>query len=105
MTDLGVLQSRARQDVQATTDTSWFTVDIEESGLIVVEAIGAANSDPWLVVYDDLGRDVGQNDDSGDGLDSLVTARVERGTYIVGVKQYEGQGLIRLLMERYVRAQ
>ncbi len=105
VTDLGVLQSRARQDVQATTTITWFSVDIEEAGLILVEAIGAANSDPWLVVYDDLGREVGQNDDSGDGLDSLVTARVERGTYIVGVKQYEGQGLIRLLMERYVRAQ
>jgi hypothetical protein len=48
---------------------------------------------------------MGQNDDYGDGLDSLVTAKVERGTYIVGVKQYEGQGLIRLVMERYIRAQ
>ncbi len=103
--DLGILQSRAREDVQATTETTWFSVEIEEPGLMLVEAIGAANSDPWLVVYDDLGRELGQNDDHGDGLDSLVTAKVERGTYIVGVKQYEGQGLIRLVMERYIRAQ
>ncbi len=106
VTDLGVLQSRLRQDVQATTDVTWFTIDVEETGLLVLEAIGGGNSDPWLVVYDDLGRTIGQNDDYGDGLDSLVMSRVQEGTYIIGVRQYDGgQGLIRLLAERYVRAQ
>ncbi len=105
-TDLGVLESRLRQDVQSASDTVWYTVDVDESSLLVVEAIAGGNSDPWLVVYDDLGRQVGQNDDYGDGLDSLVMARVERGTYIIGVKQYDGgSGFIRLLAERYVRAQ
>lgn len=105
-TDLGVLESRSRQDVQSSGDTTWFTIDIESASLLVVEAIGGGSSDPWLVVYDDLGRQVGQNDDYGDGLDSLVMARVDRGTYIIGVKQYDGgSGFIRLLAERYVRAQ
>ncbi len=105
VTDLGVLQSRMRHDVQAGVDVDWFSLDVEEAGLLLVEAIGGGNSDPWLVVYDDLGRQIGQNDDYGDGLDSLVTARVQEGTYIIGVRQYEGsQGLIRLLAERYVRA-
>jgi hypothetical protein len=94
-----------RHDVQAGVDVDWFSLDVEEAGLLLVEAIGGGNSDPWLVVYDDLGRQIGQNDDYGDGLDSLVTARVQEGTYIIGVRQYEGsQGLIRLLAERYVRA-
>ena len=106
VTDLGVLQSRLRQDVQAATDVKWFTLTIEDAGLLVVEAIGGGGSDPWLVVYDDLGRLIGQNDDYGDGLDSLVMSRIQEGTYIIGVRQYEGgQGLIRLLAERYVRAQ
>ena len=106
VTDLGVLQSRLRQDVQAAEDVTWFSIDFEDSGLLVVEAIAAGNSDPWLVVYDDLGREIGQNDDYGDGLDSLVMARVQEGTYIIGVRQYnEGQGFIRLLAERYVRAE
>ncbi|SFS19034.1 PPC domain-containing protein [Yoonia litorea] len=106
VTDLGVLQSRLRQDVQATTSVSWFTIELEAAGLLVVEAIGGGNSDPWLVVYDDLGRSIGMNDDYGDSLDSLVFARVQAGTYIVGVRQYEGgPGLIRLLAERYVRAE
>ena len=106
VTDLGSLETRLRQDVQATTDTTWFTISVEEPSLLVIEAIGGGNSDPWLVVYDDFGRQVGLNDDYGDGLDSLVMARVDFGTYIVGVRQYDGGlGLIRLLMERYVRAQ
>lgn len=105
-TDLGVLENRARQDVQATDAVTWFTVDVLDNSLLVIEAIGGGNSDPWLVVYDDLGREVGQNDDYGDGLDSLVMARVQSGTYIIGVRQFDsGQGLIRLLAERYVRAQ
>ncbi|EBA13785.1 DVUA0089 family protein [Roseobacter sp. CCS2] len=106
VTDLGALTSRLRQDVSATEDVTWFSIDFEDAGLLVVEAIANGNSDPWLVVYDDLGRQVGLNDDYGDGLDSLIAARLQAGTYIIGVRQYEGgQGFIRLLAERYVRAQ
>ena len=106
VTDLGVLQSRTRQDVQASDDVTWFSIDFEDAGLLVVEAIANGNSDPWLIVYDDLGREIGQNDDYGDGLDSLVMARLQPGTYIIGVRQYDGgQGFVRLLAERYIRAQ
>lgn len=105
-TDLGLVQTRLRQDVQAKSEVTWFTVDVDDSSLLVIEAIATGNSDPWLVVYDDLGREVGQNDDYGDGLDSMVMGRVQAGTYIIGVKQYDdGQGFVRLLIERYVRAQ
>lgn len=106
VTEMGTLQNRLRQDVKASSDVSWFTVEIEEAGLLVVEAIAAGAGDPWLVVFDDLGRQVGQNDDYGTGLDSLVMGRIQPGTYIIGVKQYDdSQGFIRLLAERYVRAQ
>ena len=106
VTDLGPLQSRMRQDVPAGSDVTWFSLDLEEAGLLVIEAIGGGNSDPWLIIFDDLGREIGQNDDYGDGLDSLVMARLQEGTYIIGVRQYDGgQGFIRLLAERYVRAE
>jgi len=106
VTDLGALTSRLRQDVQATEDVTWFSLDFDDAGLLVVEAIANGSSDPWLVVYDDLGRQIGLNDDYGDGLDSLVMARLQPGTYIIGVRQYDGgQGFVRLLAERYVRAQ
>lgn len=105
VTDLGTLTSRTRQDVQATSDVSWFSLDFEEAGLLVVEAIANGNSDPWLVLYDDLGRQVGVNDDYGDGLDSMIAARLQAGTYIVGVRLFEGnQGFVRLAAERFVPA-
>jgi hypothetical protein len=104
-TNLGMLESRLRQDVTATSDVSWFTVDVDDGDLLVVEAIANGSSDPWLVVYDDLGRMIGQNDDYGDGLDSLVMGRIQGGTYIIGVKQFDdSQGFVRLVAERYVRA-
>lgn len=106
VTDLGVLSSRIRQDVQATADVTWFSLEFEDAGLLVAEAIANGNSDPWLVIYDDLGRQVGLNDDYGDGLDSLIAVRLQAGTYIIGVRQYDGgQGFVRLVAERYVRAQ
>jgi len=106
VTDLGVLQSRMRQDVKSDTDVTWFSLDFQEAGLMIVEAISGGENDPWLIVFDDLGREIGQNDDYGDGLNSLVMARVQPGTYIIGVRHFDGgQGFIRLLAERYVRAE
>ncbi|WP_296427888.1 DVUA0089 family protein [Yoonia sp.] len=105
-TNLGTLASRLREDVQATGAVTWYTVDIADSSLVLVEAIAAGNSDPWLVVYDDLGRKIGENDDYAGALDSMVIGRVQGGTYIIGVRQAgENQGFVRLLIERYIRAQ
>lgn len=105
VTDLGVLESRLRQDLQVTENVSWYSVDMTAPGLLLIEAIGGADTDAWLIVFDDLGREIGMNDDYGDSLDSFVAARVQDGTFIIGVRQYEGgQGLVRLLAERYVRA-
>jgi len=106
VTDLGALQDRIREDVQATETVTWFSVTVDDPGLLVAEAIGATDIDPWLTVYDDLGRLIGQNDDHAEGLDSFVAARVDRGTYIVGVSHYgSNTGLVRLLLERWVQPQ
>jgi hypothetical protein len=107
-TALGTLDKRMRNDIQVGQTAQWYTVYIPQNGLLLVEAIAAGdNGDPWLVLYDDFGRQIGMNDDAGDALNSLLTARVQTGTYLVGVKQVgdSAQGFIRLLMERYVPAQ
>ena len=105
ITDLGMLETRLRTDVQAGTEVVWHMVEIAEPGMILIEAIGTLNSDPWLVLFDDFGREIAQNDDHGAGLDSQIAARVTAGQYLVGVKQFQdGSGIIRLAMERYVRA-
>lgn len=108
VTDLGPLQARMRQDLQLGPDTSWFTVDVPESSLLLIEAIAAGDdSDPWLVIFDDLGRQVAVNDDSGDSLNSMIAARVQAGKYVIGTKQVGDnvQGFVRLVLEQYVPAE
>ena len=108
ITDLGELASRMRQDVQLGDDASWFTVDIPQAGLLLIEAIApAGKGDPWLVLFDDFGRQLALNDDAGDDLDAMVTARVQAGTYMIGVRDVGNgsSGLARLLLERFVPAQ
>ncbi len=106
-TELGKLDTRMRHDVRVDNIASWFTIEIPETGMMLVEAIAAGDDgDPWLVIYDDLGRRLGLNDDAGDSLNSLLTARVQPGTYVIGLKQVgeDAQGFVRLLLERYVPA-
>lgn len=106
VTSLGVAANRLRQDVQVSNDVAWYSIDIAEASLILVEAIAAGDGgDPWLVMFDDLGRKIAENDDGNDGLNSMITARVQTGTYLIGVRQVgDAQGFVRLVMERYVPA-
>ncbi|AGI69944.1 hypothetical protein OAN307_c45940 [Octadecabacter antarcticus 307] len=105
---LGELQTRLRQDVTVGGDAIWYSFDIYAGGLVLVEAIAQGQGDPVLVMYDDLGRLVGYNDDSDEygSVDSLLTVRVQPGTYLVAVRQLDNQtqGLIRMVFERYVPA-
>lgn len=103
---LGELATRLRLDVNTTGDATWYSFEIYEGGLVLVEAIAQGQGDPVLVMYDDLGRQVGYNDDHDGGLDSLLTVRVQPGTYLVAVRQLDNDtiGFVRMLMERYVPA-
>ena len=107
VTALGGLTTRLRQDVQTTDKATWFSFDVAQPGLVLIEAVTNGQGDPTLTLFDDFGRQLAYNDDSGDSFDSLVTARVMPGTYLVAVRQLgEGtQALTRLLFERYVPAQ
>jgi len=107
ITTLGTLDTRLRQDITSTPEVQWFSVEMPEAGLLLVESVAVNGEiDPWMVAYDDLGRKIGQNDDYGDGFDSLLAARVAAGTYIIGVKQLEdeGTGNLRMVLERYTAA-
>lgn len=107
VTALGPLATRLRQDIQSTDTTTWFSFDVTEPGLVLVEAVTNGMGDPSLVLFDDFGREIAYNDDGPTSLDPLLTARVMPGTYLLGVRQLgEGtQALTRLLFERYVPAQ
>ncbi len=106
--DAGSLQTRLRQDAMIDGATTWFSFDVPEYGLVVVEAIAASEGgDPHLVLFDDLGRKLTENDDTGEGLDSMVAARLNRGTYLFGVKDIASAAPVpvRLALERFVPAE
>lgn len=107
VTDLGPLGNRVRQDISITDVMTWMSFDIDQAGLVVVEVVSNGIGDPTMVLYDDFGRLVAENDDYGGGLDPLVAARVTTGTYLVGVRHFnDGEtGPVRVLFERYVPAQ
>lgn len=104
---LGTLGTRLRQDAQMTSQATWYAFDIDQAGLVLIEAISNGIGDPIAYLYDDFGRQIAMNDDNGQTLDSLITARVLPGTYLLGVRHLSDgqQGLIRVLFERYVPAQ
>ena len=106
VTDLGELSTRLREDANVGGDAVWYSFDISEGGMVLVEAIAQGQGDPVLYMYDDLGRQVGYNDDTNGSLNSLLTVRVQPGTYLVAAKQLDGmtQGFIRMVFERYVPA-
>lgn len=106
VTQLGELTTRMRQDVNVGGEAVWYSLDVYEGGLLLVEAIAQGQGDPVLVIYDDLGRQVGYNDDANGSLDSMLTLRIQPGTYMVAVRQLDNsmQGFIRLVFERYVPA-
>lgn len=106
VTKLGEITTRLRQDVNVGGDAAWYAFDVYDGGLMLVEAIAQGQGDPVLFMYDDLGRQVGYNDDADGTLNSLLTVRIQPGTYLVAVKQLDGatQGFIRLVFERYVPA-
>jgi hypothetical protein len=107
ITALGPLSTRLRTDIQSTGTATWFSFDVAQPGLVVIEAVTNNMGDPMLVLYDDFGREVAFNYDNGSSLDSLIAARVMPGTYVVGVRQMyaEAPVLTRMLFERYVPAQ
>jgi len=108
VTHLGALETRLRQDGDVSDVATWYSVDVADPGLLVIEAVSAdEEGDPWVALYDDFGRQVGVNDDFGSGYDSFLAARVLTGTYMVAVKQVAAgtTSRIRVGFERYVPAQ
>ncbi|MEN8895847.1 MAG: PPC domain-containing protein, partial [Yoonia sp.] len=84
VTDLGVLQTTQRHDLQTSGDVQWFTITMPQASLLLAEAIAPVDGDPWLVIFDALGRKVGFSDDTGESLNSTIPLRINAGTYIIG---------------------
>lgn len=105
--DLGVLPGRLVRDVQISgQQATWFSFEVDQQGAVVIDAVEVTDSDPLLILYNDLGQEIAYNDDHGGTLDSQITARVPAGRYLLAVRQYAEnyQGIIRIAAERYVPA-
>jgi hypothetical protein len=50
----------------------WFSFEVTEPGLVLVEAVTNGMGDPSLVLFDDFGREIAYNDDTAASLDSLL---------------------------------
>ncbi|MBF9041836.1 ABC transporter substrate-binding protein [Rhodobacterales bacterium HKCCE4037] len=106
--DLGVLPARSVRDAQISGgQATWFSMDVPEAGALVINAVEVTNSDPVIILYNDLGQEIAYNDDAGGSLNSEIVARVNAGRYLLAVRQYSDsyQGIIRIATERYVPAQ
>ncbi|MBP1806657.1 DVUA0089 family protein [Rubellimicrobium aerolatum] len=100
---LGPLATRLRQDVATTDRATWFSFEVGRPGLVLVEALTNDMGDPYVALFDEVGRQVAYNDNNGDSLDSLLAARVMPGTYLLAVRQYGdgAQAPTRVLFELF----
>ncbi len=106
--DLGVLPGRSVRDAQISgTQATWFSMEVPEAGALVINAVEVTDSDPLIILYNDLGQEIAYNDDANGTLNSEIVARVNAGRYLLAVRQYSEsyQGIIRIATERYVPAQ
>jgi len=71
------------------TGESWFTFTPDRSGVWEIKTSGAGDSDPYLELLDDNENNVAYDDNSGVGLNALISARLEAGApYIIKVNFY-----------------
>ncbi|CUH41071.1 hypothetical protein JSE7799_03814 [Jannaschia seosinensis] len=107
VTELGTLDTSVLHDVSTSIVASWVRFDLPEGGLVVTEAIGDG-VDPMIVLFDRVGRRIGENDDGPTGLDSFLASRLLAGSYVLAVRTIEEgstTGNVRLLLQRYVPAE
>jgi hypothetical protein len=80
--------------ISATDDTDWFAIELVEARpyRFSVDGVGPdALADPLLMLYDEEGKAVAEDDDGGAGLNAyLYFASPTGGRYYLGVSGYEG---------------
>ncbi len=105
--DLGLLETTLTKDMMAADDMAWHRFELAESSMVLIDGIGAGSVDPTLSLFDTLGRKIATDDDGGDETDSRIAARLQPGSYMVGIGRIDddGFGILRITMERFVPAQ
>ena len=73
-------------------DRDVFRVDFARAGTAVFKSTASGSLDTYLRVYNSAGKLVGQNDDFGSGLNSLVRLPVKAARYYLSVGSYRDAG-------------
>ncbi|MBB5516915.1 hypothetical protein FHS89_002959 [Rubricella aquisinus] len=104
--DLGLLETRQRSELRVTSDAQWVVFEVPEPGLVLIEAVSVTGGDPYIRLFDDFGRSVGEDDDSGGDLNSQLAAKVGAGQYLLAVTDLNSDSpqRTRIAVQRYVAA-
>jgi hypothetical protein len=106
--DLGLLSTRVVRDAMVGADTVWFSFVANEGGLVLIDAVALGHGDPEVILFDELGREVGRDDDGGGSLNSRLAAPISAGTYVIALRQYDSSpasSAMRLAAQRFVPAE
>ena len=103
--DLGAVGASLIADLAVADGAAWTRFEVPEDGVLAIEAIGHG-VDPAVVLFDRVGRRLGENDDGPGGLDSLLLLRVRAGAHVLAVRPAVAgtPGHVRLLIERFAPA-
>lgn len=108
---LGAVETSLSLDMVIAGPARWMSFETLEPGLVIATAVGVQGGDPRLVLFDDLGRRIDENDDWGGGLDARIAAEAPPGRYTLAVLPSAGPNSgagaipVRLTLRRYVPAQ
>lgn len=80
----GILETGSDRDV--------FRFDVSSAGNATIALTGANGLDTYLRVYNAAGQLVGENDDSGNTLNSRLTLNLSVGTYYASASSYSDSG-------------
>ncbi len=101
--DLGMISSLYYKDVPIDSTAVWYRFNVEKCPLIVIEALSQTDVDPILKIFDRVGRQIAEDDDTN-GLSAQVADRLSPGEYLVAVLTFDGtpSGDIRLVLECFM---
>jgi len=68
----------------------WFVYQVTRTGIVTFVVQTRGNIDTLLLLYDNQGNLIEEDDDSGDGENARITTRLNAGTYYIEAKEYSG---------------
>lgn len=81
--------------LQVAGDTDWYRLELSSARTLQISLNGTGSDelrDPIVRLFNSAGTQLASDDDSGPGLDSLLTYSASAGTYYVGVDEFGSNG-------------